>query len=61
MWLTLIKGRYVARDPEIVYLSKRYFRDIAGSLRRVEWISFGPGAELLDLDNEFWSLVRVKG
>ena len=30
-------------------------------MRRVQWISFGPGAELMDLDIEFWSSVRVKG
>ena len=51
--------------PEIqvlLYISRRYFRDIVGSyLRRVEWISSGQEVELLDLDIEFWSSVSVKG
>ena len=45
----------------LLYIPRRYFRDIVGSsLRRVLWISSGPVAELLDLVIEFWSLVRVK-
>ena len=51
----------VGMSPEsqiLLYVFKRYFRDIVGSsLRRLQWISSGPAAEFFNLDIEFWSLL----
>ena len=58
----LHKERMLSEIQILLYIFKRYFKDIVGSsLGKVLWISFGQVVELLDFDIEFWSSIRMKG